>query len=183
MKTVALIVGHSHEVRGAGNKELGIYEYDFNKTLADKIAPILIDLGYNPVVVYRDTYVGLPAKVNQVNPDIAVSLHCNAFNTQASGSEVLHYDGSKKGKLLATYLQKSIVGVMRENDRGVKPISYGHVGKAGDRGGYLVAKTTMPTVIAEPFFIDNPDSLTKAQELMNELALAYATAIDNYFKE
>lgn len=183
MKTVGLIVGHSSTKKGAGNKEKDIYEFDFNDLLVSHISPTLIELGYNPITIYRDTYAGLPNKVNEVIPDIAISLHCNAFNTKASGSEVLYYDGSKKGKHLAQLLQTAVVGALGENDRGVKPISYGHVGKAGDRGGYLVAKTTMPTVIAEPFFIDNSTSLDNAMGKVSELAEAYASAIDNYFKD
>lgn len=183
MITVGLIVGHKPTSKGAGNKAKGMYEFDINNKLASLVSEKLIEKGYDPIIIYRDTYSGLPDKVNRINPDIAISLHCNAFNTQASGSEVLYYEGSVKGEQLAKLLQTAIVDVMGESDRGVKPISYSHVGKAGDRGGYLVAKTTMPTVIVEPFFIDNTDSLTKAQKLMDELALAYTRAIDNYFKE
>lgn len=182
MKKVGLIVGHKPNAKGAVNKNSGITEFDFNSQLAPLIAEKLMEKGYDPVIIYRDTYSGLPTKVNNINPDIAVSLHCNAFNSTASGSEVLYYYKSTKGKLLAECLQKELVHIMAESDRGVKPIAYSYVGKAGDKGGWLVQKTSMPVVIAEPFFIDNNASLRRAQTKLKFLADAYAKGIDNYFK-
>lgn len=182
MKQVGLIVGHKPTSKGAGSIEKGIYEFDFNSQLASLIAERLIIKGFNPIIIYRDTYSGLPDKVNEINPDIAISLHCNAFNGKASGSEVLYHHTSKKGKQLAQLLQSEIVRVMSESDRGIKPIDYDHKGNQGDRGGWLVEKTSMPVVIAEPFFIDNFASLNKALTRMKFLAEAYAVAVDNYFK-
>jgi N-acetylmuramoyl-L-alanine amidase len=50
--------------------------------------------------------------------------------------------------------------------------------EAEDRGGYLLRYTKAPCLIAEPFFIDNNNDLTRAQEDLDGLTSAYASAID-----
>lgn len=57
------------------------------------------------------------------------------------------------------------------NDRGIKPKT------AEDRGGFLLRYTSMPCLIAEPFFIDNDEDLAKANSNRDELVQAYADAI------
>ena len=69
----------------------------------------MIHTKITPKVVYRTTYAKLPRDVNMLAPDIAISLHCNAFDKKEHGSEVLYYKGSKKGELLARYLQIHVV--------------------------------------------------------------------------
>lgn len=70
---------------------------------------------------------------------------------------------------------------LRLQDRGLKPCNTAHKGKAGDRGGYLLKHTIMPTVIAEPFFIDCDKSLALAQSKIGQLAQAYERAVIRYF--
>jgi N-acetylmuramoyl-L-alanine amidase len=122
--------------------------------------------------VYRRTHKELPDDINALEPDFIVSLHCNAFNTQVSGTEVLYYDKSEKGKKMAEILLKHLVEHLKLGNRGIKPKT------AEDRGGYLLCYTKAPCVISEPFFIDNDDDLARAQEDLDGLALAYANTIE-----
>lgn len=162
---VALVVGHRLSSQGACAPD--ICEFDFNEDLAHMVARFIPE----SYVVYRETYRGLPDKINKEKPELIISFHCNAFNKKVSGTETLYYYKSKKGKKLAKKLQKAIVNVLDLKDRGIKPKS------AEDRGGYLLKYTNAPCVIIEPFFIDNPIDLVIATELKKELSEAIAMAI------
>ena len=59
--------------------------------------------------------------INDTEADFAISLHCNAFNREASGTEVLYYHKSKTGEKIAKILQSSLVEALGINDRGIKP--------------------------------------------------------------
>lgn len=181
MKKVALVVGHSSNAGGASNTKHGVNEFQFNKRLAALVKIELEELGINSVICYRETnYNELPGQVNETKADIAVSLHCNAFNENPNGSEVLYYAMSVKGHDLAASMQAEIVKCLGLKDRGLKPCVASYKGKAGDRGGYLLQNTSMPCVIVEPFFIDSDSSLELALCKFSELAEAYATGISKY---
>ncbi|MYM61621.1 hypothetical protein GTG28_20685 [Vibrio sp. OCN044] len=181
MKKIAIIVGHSAASGGAANAKNGMTEYLFNDQLAQRIAPKLKNKGHEVLIVYRDcTYTDLPFKVNDTGSDVAVSLHCNAYNAAVSGSEVLYYKYSKTSPRLAELIQKEVVAALDLPDRGLRPVDKSHAGKKGDRGGYLCAKTKMPCVIVEPFFIDNDNDLSTAMNKMDQLSEAIAKGIAEY---
>jgi N-acetylmuramoyl-L-alanine amidase len=70
---------------------------------------------------YRRTYKELPDDINALNPDFIISLHCNAFNGKASGTEVLYYHKSEKGKKMAEILLNHLVEYLKLPNRGIKP--------------------------------------------------------------
>lgn len=183
MKRVALIIGHTPLAVGAVNPTTNETEFDFNNEFVPKVAKQLRIAGYQPVIVYRDTYSNLPAFVNQTGADIGISFHCNAFNTEASGCEMLYWFGSSKGKGLAECLQKKVVSVLGNNDRGIKPIDYDTNPAKNDNGGWLVEKTSMPVVISEPFFIDNQYDLGNVKMRYAKLVNAYVDGVKQYYGE
>ncbi|MBE0469610.1 MAG: N-acetylmuramoyl-L-alanine amidase [Methyloprofundus sp.] len=166
---VALVVGHSKAKPGAVNQSTGITEYAFNSALAKDIQQALASArNIETIIITRSTYAQLPRDINAINPTFIISLHCNAFNRKASGTETLYYKNSRKGEVIAKQLQKNIVDALGLNDRGV-------IARAeSDRGGYLLHNTRAPACIAEPFFIDNDDDLRKA--ILNREALINAFA-------
>ncbi len=127
-------------------------------------------------IIFRDNtsdgYKKLPAKLNAIGPHFIFSLHCNAFNQTAKGTETLFFHGSDNGKKLARIVQKRLVEALGLKNRGLKET------KDTDRGGHLLKLTRAPCVICEPFFIDNAADLTVAQRRRKSLAAAYAAAID-----
>lgn len=169
-KLCALIIGHKKRSPGAVNANHNLSEFDFNEDLALRIERRVKDTEIQRI--YRRTYGDLPDDINALSPDFIVSLHCNAFNKKVSGSEVLYYRRSEKGREMAGILLSHLVQQLKLPDRGIKPKS------AEDRGGHLLRYTEAPCVIAEPFFIDNDDDLAGALEDIEGLAAAYATAID-----
>lgn len=158
---VAVIIGHSESSQGATNKNYGVSEFEFNRKLAHDIEHSfhLFNKTDEIVVVYRETtYQDLPIQVNELKPDLIVSLHCNAFDTHANGCEMLYYHKSEKGKEVARIFQNNIVRGFDNKDRGIKPKV------SEDRGGYLLRYTNAPCIICEPFFIDNDDEYLQAEE-------------------
>jgi N-acetylmuramoyl-L-alanine amidase len=154
MKKCVLVVGHKETSPGACNETYNICEFAFNDNLIEQIRTSLVDAidpdgGIEIVVVYRDTYKGLPSKINDLNPDFVVSFHCNAFNKKVSGTETLYYKSSKRGKKIAELFQNNMVQVLGLSNRGIKPKG------SEDRGGYLLRYTNAPAVLIEPIFIDN----------------------------
>lgn len=170
----ALIVGHEAKNQGAENRYSKISEYNFNSMLAISIQRLVRNVEVE--VVYRDVngYKKLPRKVNNTYPDFIISLHCNSCNDPSiSGSEVLYWGSSKRGKMLASLLQDSVSKVMLNRSRGIKAIK-----SEKERGGLLLKNTSAPCVILEPFFISNFDDLQAGIIKYNELAQAVAIVID-----
>jgi len=167
---IALIIGHKKTRPGACNDYYGICEFEFNEQLAQDVSAAC---NFENFIVYRRTYSQLPGDVNGLNPDVVVSLHCNAFNQKATGTEVLYYHTSTKGKQIASVFQKNIVNTLNLADRGIKPKG------VEDRGGYILRYTHAPCVILEPFFIDNNNDL----EIVRNNYDAFVGALIKSFKE
>lgn len=174
MQTCALVIGHKKESPGACNTNYGDSEYEFNNVLAGMIEDRMKKGSI--IKVYRiGPYTKLPMKINALLPSFILSLHCNSFNKKVSGTEVLYYEHSGRGRIIASLLQKQLVRCLKLSDRGIRAKS------ESDRGGYLMKYTSAPCVIAEPFFIDNDEDLLTAKTLMDKLAKAYTDAIDEIF--
>jgi N-acetylmuramoyl-L-alanine amidase len=179
----ALVIGHKKSSPGAYNDYYDLYEYHFNEELTIDIE---LELSNSPDVdiqkIYRRTYTQLPHDINDLNPDFIISLHCNAFNKQAKGCEVLYYHRSNTGKQLASILQKNLIQIIPNNkhNRGIMPIT------SEDRGGYLLKNTNAPCLIAEPFFIDNTSELKIILQDRYPIIKAYSKAIQeiaNFLKK
>lgn len=176
MKKIGIVVGHDPHAQGARNEK--ITEFDFNNSLAPLIAKHLIVVGdFTPMVIYRsDGLSKLPNQINDLNMDLIISLHCNAFNKNVAGSEVLYATTSKNGAILADILQKQIVSVLKNRDRGVKPTA------ANQNGGVILHRTKPVAVLIEPFFIDNIREYENAESKKDQLALAIAEGVKRYYE-
>jgi len=171
---VALIIGHKLTSGGAVSPN-GVDEFDYNEELAGMIACNLSDEpGIEVLIFHRKKYLELPGEINAKNPDIVISLHCNAYNTKVSGSEVLYYYKSVKGKVLAQKMLDAIKQALNIKDRGIKGKS------TEDRGGVILRYTDAPCVLLEPFFIDNPFDWNIGRAMKLNLALSLSDAIMEY---
>ena len=169
-KLCALVIGHKKSSPGAGNERAGIHEFEFNEDLAIRIEKKTRNTKIQRV--YRRTWEELPADINGLGPDFVLSLHCNSYDGQASGTEVLYYHKSQLAESIAKILQNHLVAFLDLRDRGIQAKT------SEDRGGNLLRYTKAPCVIAEPFFIDNDQDLARARDDLEGLAGAYASAID-----
>ena len=166
---VVINVGHGGGDCGAVNQSSGHTEHQYNLSLSSALKSHLSKDGFEVDIVIQNKLNGLPTKINALNPDFIISLHSNAFNTKAKGSECLYHPSSKKGLLLAESIQREIVKLGRV-DRGVKP-----------RDNLLILrKTNAPCVIIEPFFIDNDDEHQWAISNVDALAKAVSIGARKY---
>lgn len=82
---------------------------------------------------------------NEWGADVFVSIHCNATNGNARGTETECYIQTGNGGSLARFIQSQIINSIDTVDRGVKEMP-----------GLLVLRyTDMPAVLVETAFIDN----------------------------
>jgi len=168
---IALIVGHSEKDPGAYNKDFEITEYQFNDLLAKTIRGRIVK---DPPItlLHRQTSIReLVERINALNPNLCISLHCNAATSIAEGNEVLYWHTSSKGKAIAELGCVLFSTALNNRMRGAKSI------KMHDRGWYLLAKTKCPAVICEPFFIDNNDELMNALNKFTNLVDAYVNLL------
>lgn len=167
---VALVIGHGPKKdTGAVNPHSSTTELAFNTRLVNRVHDSLrrhLDCR----IIHR-AVEGQPPyhEVNDYAAGCAVEFHCNAFNTKASGTEMIHHPGSKKGIRLAQTLQFHVSSALGLPNRGIKPPQRG-------RGAAFLSRTRCPAVIAESFFIDNDSDLAAAQSLFDELAEAYVNS-------
>lgn len=108
-------------------------------------------------------------EANQWGADIFVSIHCNAFNATAKGTEVECY-GPGEGETLAQCIQSQIVGSLGTVDRGVK-----YMPKL-----MVLRKTDMTAVLVEMAFIDQDDDCKLLKEKIDEFARAIARGVTDY---
>lgn len=174
MKKCALVIGHKKSSPGAVNETSKVNEFSFNELLSIDIESEVKDVIVQRI--YRRTYQNLPNDINEYEPDFTISLHCNAFDKTATGTEVLYYHKSSKGKMIAEILNLELVNALGLKNRGIQPKT------TEDRGGYLLRYTIAPCVIAEPFFIDNDQDFNLATTKRDGLIKAYAKAISEISK-
>lgn len=155
-KKIAIIVGHGSGDPGATAFD-GSAEFDYNRTVAKLIQMATIP-GKEIRLFFRDTagITGVNGKVRLWDDDLSLELHCNSYNGKAKGCEILALSGDKESILIGQQLAKKFCDrfgrVLRDGD-GVKEL------KRKDRGHYSLALVDdgHPSILLEPFFIDNKD--------------------------
>jgi len=151
-------------------------EWAYNSILAPLVASRLCAAGVQGVVVERPDdgsgYEQLPGILNNLGPELIVSLHLNAFSTPGpSGTCALFWNGSQIGWELAETLSERVAAALGLRDRGAIPRL------ANDRGAPLLRRTRAPTVILESAFVTNPGDRERLLERRGQLADAVAESI------
>lgn len=109
-------------------------------------------------------------EANSWGADIFLSLHCNAFNTEAHGTEQEVYSYGSASEQLAACIQKQLVDTLDTNDRGIK-----------ERPGLIVLRATdMPAVLTEIAFIDNESDAELLRNRIDDIARAIARGVTDY---
>ncbi|MGN0157917.1 MAG: N-acetylmuramoyl-L-alanine amidase [Brotaphodocola sp.] len=140
----------------------GSLEKDINLQIAEKLKTYL-EASDVKVIMTRESDQGLYQEgdsnkkmadmrnrcslINEVKPDLAVSIHQNSYHEEAiSGGQVFYYKTSAKGKRLAELLQKRFDFVLGSaNRRLAKP----------NGSYYLLLHVKVPIVIVECGFLSN----------------------------
>ena len=166
---------------GAVNKALGIRECDIAMTLGSFVANHLELAGEEVRLLQSDNLMGEsygPCVVQEANDwpaDMFLSIHCNAFDGMARGTETLYFPGSLSGRLLAGCVQSELHGMLSEldpdlPDRGLK-----------ERSDLAVLRCTeMSAALCEVAFIDHERDAYFLMHYADEIARAIARGVTDY---
>ena len=83
---------------------------------------MILGEGRRPVVrnLQSDSLGEITQAANASGVDFFLSIHCNAYNGRARGSEVEVFPGSRAGRRFASYLLSQIIDSLGTLDRGLK---------------------------------------------------------------
>lgn len=161
---------------GAVNKNYNITEAAIARSIGTMVTDYLDKAGCEVRLLQSDNlyWDGKGACIveyaNNWTADLFISLHCNAFNGQARGTECCIYEAGGESKKLADCIQYQIVDSLHTVDRGVK-----------ERPGLIVLKHTyMPAVLVEMAFIDNDSDAQLLMHKQDEFARAIARGVTDY---
>ena len=172
---VFLNPGHDRNLdSGAVSPRTGLREADvvWNVTVGidNSIQQILESNGIETEVLQNDSLSYISSTANYSGADYFVSIHCNAFNTVAKGTEVEAFALNTTGAALAQSIQNAMVSALGTVDRGVK-----------ERPGLHVLRCTdMPACLVEMAFIDNEEDEALLQNNLGDFAKAIAKGILNF---
>lgn len=162
--------GHDRKLdSGAVNTNLQLRECDVAYELAMLVKTYLERHGMTVLVGQYDDLYAICAEANEFEADYFVSIHFNAFNKRATGTETL-VSGSLESLLLGHSIQANVKAVLCLPDRGIK-----------ERPGMFVLRNTvMPAVIVEVCFLDNDYDMRRYEGQKENVARAIATGIVQY---
>lgn len=172
-KPICLLnVGHTRKNQGAKNELYRMSEFRFNSFIADlvkrKVSNCVVEIiNQNDDEGLHD----LAQRINKKTFDFCISLHCNAFDKNSTGTETLYYTGREKCKEMADVMQLHLTTALGLKNRGVIEII------EKERGWVLLKEVDKPIILCEPFFIDNDDDYEK---VMGENGIAFETFINTY---
>ena len=153
----------------------GLRECDVAKNVADLAADYLSAAGVEVVGnLQSDSLHEVVSASNYADTDVFISIHCNACNGMAQGTETWHYYGSTEGEKLAQCIQNQILGVLGTVDRGTKGA------KPGVNGLYVLSNTDAVAVLLELAFIDHAGDAELLRSRQDEFARAIARGVTDY---
>lgn len=165
---------------GAVNPNSGLRECDVAAKIGAKVKTYLEAAGCECRLLqsdnlyydsdYDDRPVAVCADADAWGADVFVSIHCNAANGQARGTETECYSRMSNGGNLAQCIQAQLASSIDTTDRGVN-----------ERPDLLVLKyTDMPAALVETAFIDNDDDMMLLVNHWDDIARAIARGITDY---
>lgn len=153
---------------GAINLITGDRECDYALKVANLVQRYLNDAGLIAQVIQNDSLGYICDVSNDFGSDAFVSIHCNAFDTHARGTEVWYK--TERGSTLANCIQKQLLTSIQTVDRGIKQTDT----------LWVLNQTEAVAALVEVGFIDNMDDLKMMQSNMDAIARAIARGITDY---
>ena len=152
---------------GAVNYDIPLYENEVAWNVGNLVAQYLEAAGCVCKVFQNESLRRIYETANDWGADYFVSIHCNAFNGIACGTETLTYPTDVKGYTLAGCIQNQIVDSLSTIDRGLKA-----------RTDLAVLNgTDMPAVLVEMAFIDEENDAELLENNQDDFARAIARGV------
>jgi N-acetylmuramoyl-L-alanine amidase len=158
---------------GAVNKFNGDTENKFNALIARQVQTALNAVGYNTIYIQDYSLEKIADYCNVNDCDYFLSVHCNSFNEQARGTEVLYHPYSPEGLKLAIQIQNQIIATFSLVNRGVKSRS----------DLYVLNATNCVAVLIECAFIDNASDDTMLHYRFKDFGDAIARGFTDYISK
>ena len=194
-RSIFLDPGHGGSDPGAVSG--GVREKDLTLSVYNKVSSKLASLGYTVLTsrnVDKDVdLVDRADQANKANADMLLSIHFNAGGRGiARGIETYYYQATadrvpkinkenhnnperlEKSRKLANKVQQNLLYQTGANDRGVKRASF-----------TVLRETSIPSILVELGFIDNPEERNKIKtnEYQERLANGIVDGIVEYYKQ
>ena len=154
---------------GAVNDHLALTEARLARELAWLVQKRLDQHGIRNIVEQNDDLFGVICNANRWQADLFVSIHFNAFNGYATGTETF-VSYTPHSVMAGHAIQQNVCAVLELPDRGIKE----------NMNLLVINSTIMPAVLAEICFIDNDDDIQRYQARKGQTADAIATGIIQY---
>ena len=153
----------------------GLRECDVARNVVDLVAGYLTAAGVEVVgCLQSDSLEEVVDSSNNSDADVFISIHCNACNGSANGTETWHFYESGAGETLARCIQNQIVTSLGTTDRGTKGA------KPGVNGLYVLSNTDAVAVLVELAFIDHAGDAQLLRSRQDEFARAIARGVTDY---
>ena len=194
-RSIFLDPGHGGSDPGAISG--GVREKDLTLSVYNKVSSKLASLGYTVLTsrnVDKDVdLVERAEQANKANADMLLSIHFNAGGRGiARGIETYYYQSQadrvpkinkenhnnaerlERSRKLANKVQQNLLYQTGANDRGVKRASF-----------TVLRETSIPSILVELGFIDNPEERNKIKtnEYQERLANGIVDGIVEYYKQ
>lgn len=155
---------------GACNEEMGLYENEVAWNVGMLVKSYLEAAGCECEILQSESLRNIYESANEWGADYFISIHCNAFNESAHGTETLTYPSDIQGYKLAECIQNQIVDSLDTLDRGIKA-----------RTDLAVLNgTDMPAVLVEMAFIDEEDDAILLRDNQDDFARAIARGVTDF---
>lgn len=178
---IILDAGHGYETAGKRTPD-GMREYEFNRVVANYAKKMLEE--YENVQVYfthsdeRDVPLSERTdKANQLNVDIFVSIHANAYGSggwnDVNGIETFVYvTKPKQSYEVAQIVQKELVNLTGRTNRGLKTANF-----------HVLRETAMTAILCECGFMTNREEaeLLKSDSYRKTCAQAIVNGLVEYY--
>ena len=171
---IFLDAGHNFSGGDTGASGFGLKEQDVTFEIADKLRMLFQNAGYEVKMsrnkpddnvgngTVASSITGRATQANNWGADLFISIHTNAYNGSARGTETLVYSLGGEAAEIAKRVQSEIVAGLGTVDRGVKARS--------DLG--VLRMTNMPALLIEAAFIDNEDDAWFLKSRQDDFARA-----------
>lgn len=147
---IGLDYGHGFGDCGAIGQD-GQKEEVLTRELGKKVKVLLEKEGHKVLEIANgSSLTGRCNLANANNVDLVVSIHFNAFNKSANGTEVHIYSATSKSKAFAERINNNIVKVIGTKNRGIKVSNFA-----------MLRQTNAPSLLIETCFIDSREDMSK----------------------